>query len=124
MQAERALTLARDGLILDCEPSDNMKKTCKIALTLNKTTNKMSNTGTAFSATNWETETIAYLNLIDQLEPSRIKEIVVRAQPFMKRTGIRNMGHTSDAEGPAEVVDPRSRIRICSVIFSASQFSF
>ncbi|KAJ8589887.1 hypothetical protein M405DRAFT_191428 [Rhizopogon salebrosus TDB-379] len=24
--AERALILARDGLILDCEPSDNMKK--------------------------------------------------------------------------------------------------
>jgi len=122
LQAEHALVLARDGLILDYEPLDNVKKTHKIALTLNKATNKMSNTGTAFSAANWETETIAYLNLIDQLSPSRVEEIVVRAQPFMKR--IRNAGHNSDTEGPAGVVDPHSLIRICSIIFSVPQSLF
>jgi len=107
--------LVRDGLILDCEPSDNAKRTHKIALTLNQTTNKMSNTGTAFSAGNWETDTIAYLNRIEDLPSPRVKEIIVRAQPFMKRS--RRTGYTSDTEG-AEVVNPRSRIRICSVIFS------
>jgi hypothetical protein len=122
LQAERALILARDGLILDCEPLDNMKKTHKIALTLNNTTNKMSTTGTAFSAANWETDTVVYLNLIDRLPESRIKEIVVRTQPFMKR--IPNTGHTSDTDGPTEVVNPHSLIRICSIIFSVSQSLF
>ena len=122
MQAERALILARDGLILDCEPSDNMKKTHKIALTLNNTTNKMSTTGTAFSAANWETDTMVYLNLIYDLPEPRIKEIVARTQPFMKR--IRSKGHTSDTDGPTEVVNPRSLIRICSIIFSVSQSLF
>ncbi|KAJ8581531.1 hypothetical protein M405DRAFT_832305 [Rhizopogon salebrosus TDB-379] len=120
--AERALILARDGLILDCEPSDNMKKTHKIALTLNNATNRMSTTGTAFSASNWETDTMAYLNLIYDLPESRIKEIVVRTQPFMKR--IRNKGHTSDTDGPTEVVNPRSLIRTCNIIFSVSQSLF
>ncbi|KAG2118677.1 uncharacterized protein F5147DRAFT_647830 [Suillus discolor] len=56
--AERALILARDDLIVE-DASDHRKH--KIALTLNHSTNKMSNTGTAFSAGNWETDTLVYM---------------------------------------------------------------
>ncbi|KAG1903539.1 uncharacterized protein F5891DRAFT_977656 [Suillus fuscotomentosus] len=74
--AEHALILARDNLILLDNASDNGKKNYKIALTLNQTTNKMSNTGTAFSSGNWETDTIAYMEFIDGLSSVRISEIV------------------------------------------------
>ncbi|KAG2030992.1 hypothetical protein BDR03DRAFT_986719 [Suillus americanus] len=56
--AERALILAHDDLIVE-DTSDHRKH--KITLTLNHSTNKMSNTGTAFSAGNWETDTLAYM---------------------------------------------------------------
>ncbi|KAG1849081.1 hypothetical protein C8R48DRAFT_677136 [Suillus tomentosus] len=52
LQAERALILARDDLIVE-DTLDQGKH--KIMLTLNHTTNKMNNTGTAFSSGNWET---------------------------------------------------------------------
>ncbi|KAG1867190.1 hypothetical protein DFJ58DRAFT_723879 [Suillus subalutaceus] len=74
--AERTLILARDNLILLDDTSDNDKKLHKIALTLNQATNKMSNTGTAFSSGNWEMDTIAYMERIDELSLGRILEIV------------------------------------------------
>ncbi|KAG2050394.1 hypothetical protein BDR06DRAFT_1064878 [Suillus hirtellus] len=56
--AEHALILACDNLIVE-DTLDHRKH--KIALTLNHSTNKMSNTGTAFSVGNWETDTLAYM---------------------------------------------------------------
>ncbi|KAG2143882.1 hypothetical protein BD769DRAFT_1382947 [Suillus cothurnatus] len=58
--------LARDDLIIE-DTSDHGKH--KIVLTLNQATNKMSNTSTAFSAGNWETDTLAYME---------------QSQPYMK----------------------------------------
>ncbi|KAG1763020.1 hypothetical protein EDD22DRAFT_952612 [Suillus occidentalis] len=84
--AECALVLACDDLVQVDDASDNSKKHYKIALTLNQATNKMSNTGTAFSSGNWETDTIAYMELIAELPPVRISEIVTRAQAYMKCT--------------------------------------
>ncbi|KAG2147839.1 uncharacterized protein EDB93DRAFT_1103922 [Suillus bovinus] len=57
-EAERALILARNDLIVE-DALGHRKH--KIALTLNHSTNKMSNTGTAFSAGNWETDTLVYM---------------------------------------------------------------
>jgi hypothetical protein len=45
-------------------------------LTLNQATNKMSNTGTTFSAGNWETDTLAYMEQIEELPFDHMKEIV------------------------------------------------
>ncbi|KAG1846460.1 hypothetical protein F4604DRAFT_1688399 [Suillus subluteus] len=93
--AEHALCLVRDGLILDSDPADNCdKKPYKILLTLNEATNKMSNTGTAFSSGNWETDTIAYVQSIKDLPHSRIQEIVMRAEEFMKLS--HRKGRTSE----------------------------
>ncbi|KAG2050600.1 hypothetical protein BDR06DRAFT_1064338 [Suillus hirtellus] len=74
--AKHALILACDDLILLDNASDNGKKNYKIALTLNQTTNKMSNTGTTFSSGNWEMDTIAYMELIDGLSSVHISKIV------------------------------------------------
>ncbi|KAG2368005.1 hypothetical protein BDR07DRAFT_1478599 [Suillus spraguei] len=74
--AERALILAWDNFILLDDTSDNNKKQHKIALTLNQATNKISNTGTAFSLGNWEMDTIAYMERIDELSLGRILDIV------------------------------------------------
>ncbi|KAG2127267.1 uncharacterized protein EDB93DRAFT_1109339 [Suillus bovinus] len=71
--AECALILARNDLIVE-DASDHRKH--KIALTLNHSTNKMSNTGTAFSAGNWETDTLTYMEQIEELPFDCIKEIV------------------------------------------------
>ncbi|KAG2125991.1 hypothetical protein DEU56DRAFT_916271 [Suillus clintonianus] len=110
--AERALILARDDLILE-DTSGQGKH--KIALTLNQATNKMSHTGTAFSAGNWETDTIAYMELIEQLPFDRIQEIIARSQPYIKRTRRRGQdGDTGDGDSQLPI-NPRSRIRICSV---------
>ncbi|KAG2154320.1 uncharacterized protein EDB93DRAFT_1248520 [Suillus bovinus] len=76
--AEHALILARDDLIIE-NTSDHGKH--KIALTLNQATNKMSNTGTTFSAGNWETDTLAYMEWIKELPFNHVKEIVERSQP-------------------------------------------
>ncbi|KAG1875668.1 hypothetical protein F4604DRAFT_1924727 [Suillus subluteus] len=93
--AEHALCLVRDRLILDSDPADNCdKKPYKILLTLNEATNKMSNTGTAFSSGNWETDTIAYVQSIKDLPHSRIQEIVMRAEEFMKLS--HRKGRTSE----------------------------
>ncbi|KAG1846205.1 hypothetical protein DFJ58DRAFT_730591 [Suillus subalutaceus] len=81
--AKRALILARDDLIVE-DTSDHGKH--KIALTLNQSTNKMSNTGTAFSA-----------------------EIVERSQAYMKRARRKDESTILDGETP---VNPRTRIRI------------
>ncbi|KAG2055892.1 hypothetical protein BDR06DRAFT_970370 [Suillus hirtellus] len=74
--AKHALILACDNLILLDNTSDNGKKNYKIALMLNQTTNKMSNTGTTFLSGNWEMDTIAYMELIDGLSSVCISEIV------------------------------------------------
>ncbi|KAG2757555.1 hypothetical protein P692DRAFT_20711851 [Suillus brevipes Sb2] len=104
--AERALILARDDLIVE-DTSDHGKH--KIALTLNQSTNKMSNTGTAFSAGNWETDTLAYMERIEELPFDRIKEIVERSQAYMKRARRKDESTILDGETP---VNPRTRIRI------------
>ncbi|KAG1831539.1 hypothetical protein EV424DRAFT_1342905 [Suillus variegatus] len=56
--AECALILAHDNLIVE-DTLDQGKH--KVMLMLNHTTNKMSNTGTAFSSGNWKTDTITYM---------------------------------------------------------------
>ncbi|KAG2365853.1 hypothetical protein BDR07DRAFT_1480915 [Suillus spraguei] len=104
--AERALILARDDLIVE-DTSDHGKH--KIALTLNQSTNKMSNTGTAFSAGNWETDTLAYMERIEELPFDRIKEIVERSQAYMKRARRKDESTILDGETP---VNPHTRIRI------------
>ncbi|KAG2356142.1 hypothetical protein BDR07DRAFT_1492281 [Suillus spraguei] len=81
--AERALILARDDLIVE-DTLDHGKH--KIALTLNQSTNKMSNTGTAFSA-----------------------EIVERSQAYMKRARRKDESTILDGETP---VNPCTRICI------------
>ncbi|KAG2033524.1 hypothetical protein BDR03DRAFT_1014261 [Suillus americanus] len=72
-------------------------------------TNKMSNTGTAFSAGNWETDTLAYMERIEELPFDRIKEIVERSQAYMKRAHCKDESTILDGETP---VNPRTRIRI------------
>ncbi|KAG1737217.1 hypothetical protein EDB19DRAFT_1909911 [Suillus lakei] len=104
--AKRALILARDDLIVE-DTSDHGKH--KIALTLNQSTNKMSNTGTAFSAGNWETDTLAYMERIEELPFDRIKEIVERSQAYMKRARRKDESTILDGETP---VNPRTCIRI------------
>ncbi|KAG1836455.1 hypothetical protein DFJ58DRAFT_734982 [Suillus subalutaceus] len=104
--AERALILARDNLIVE-DTSDHGKH--KIVLTLNQSTNKMSNTGTAFSAGNWETDTLVYMERIEELPFDRIKEIVERSQAYMKRARHKDESTILDGETP---VNPRTRIRI------------
>ncbi|KAG1855608.1 hypothetical protein F4604DRAFT_1685705 [Suillus subluteus] len=81
----------------------------KIALTLNQSTNKMSNIGTAFSAGNWETDTLAYMERIEELPFDRIKEIVERSQEYMKHARRKDESSILDGETP---VNPRTRIHI------------
>ncbi|KAG1894964.1 uncharacterized protein F5891DRAFT_984657 [Suillus fuscotomentosus] len=76
-----ALILVHDNLIIE-DTSDHGKH--KIVLTLNQATNKMSNTGTTFSAGNWETDMLAYMEWIEELPFNRMKEIMERSQPYMK----------------------------------------
>ncbi|KAG1718708.1 hypothetical protein EDD22DRAFT_855316 [Suillus occidentalis] len=104
--AERALILARDDLIVE-DTSDHGKH--KITLTLNQSTNKMSNTGTAFSVGNWETDTLAYMERIEELPFECIKEIVERSQAYMKRARRKDESTILNGETP---VNPRTRIRI------------
>ncbi|KAG2032713.1 hypothetical protein BDR03DRAFT_1014962 [Suillus americanus] len=104
--AERALILARDDLIVE-DTSDHRKH--KIALTLNQSTNKMSNTGTAFSAGNWETDTLAYMERIEELPFDRIKEIVEQSQAYMKHAHRKDESTILDGETP---VNPRTHICI------------
>ncbi|KAG2032715.1 hypothetical protein BDR03DRAFT_1014964 [Suillus americanus] len=104
--AERALILACDDLIVE-DTSDHGKH--KIALTLNQSTNKMSNAGTTFSAGNWETDTLAYMERIEELPFDRIKEIVERSQAYMKCAHRKDESTILDGETP---VNPRTRIRI------------
>ncbi|KAG0704887.1 hypothetical protein DFH29DRAFT_873367 [Suillus ampliporus] len=66
-------------------PISNSKKNHKIKLTFNESTNRMSHTGTAFSAANWEMDTMAYMETMLELPQERVKEIITRATPFMKR---------------------------------------
>ncbi|KAG2034053.1 hypothetical protein BDR03DRAFT_823753, partial [Suillus americanus] len=82
--AERALVLVKDRLLIDSNPADNGGKSHKIIQTLNKVTNKMSNTGTAFSSGNWETDTLAYMDSIKTLPHERIQEILERSENYMK----------------------------------------
>jgi len=44
----------------------------------------MSNTSTAFSAYNWETDTLAYMEQIEELSFDHVKEIMEQSQPYMK----------------------------------------
>ncbi|KAG2116275.1 hypothetical protein DEU56DRAFT_172235 [Suillus clintonianus] len=108
--AERALTLVRDGLVIENVTSDD-KKTYKIMLTLNEATNKMSTTGTAFSCGNWETDTLAYMDSVKALPHSRIQEILTRGEVFMKSTRRkgRDGSGTSGSTAPA---NKRARLRI------------
>ncbi|KAG1757511.1 hypothetical protein EDB19DRAFT_1901032 [Suillus lakei] len=78
--AERALILARDDLI-----------------------------ALLFSAGNWETDTLAYMERIEELPFDRIKEIVERSQAYMKRARRKDESTILDGETP---VNPRTRIRI------------
>ncbi|KAG2029469.1 hypothetical protein BDR03DRAFT_1018345 [Suillus americanus] len=104
--AERALILARNDLIVE-DTLDHGKH--KIALTLNQSTNKMSNTGTAFSAGNWETDTLTYMERIEELPFDCIKEIVERSQAYMKRARRKDESTILDGETP---INPRTCIRI------------
>lgn len=100
---------------------DNDKKQHKIALMLNQATNKMSNTGTAFSLGNWETDTIAYMEWIDELSLGRILDIVGQSQPFVKHIHCRGQDDSADGDTQAPM-NPRSHIRICNVFLSLSTF--
>ncbi|KAG2151130.1 uncharacterized protein EDB93DRAFT_1249620 [Suillus bovinus] len=73
---ERALSLVYNNYLVPCDPSDSNKKNHKIELTFNESTNRMSHTGTAFSAANWETEMKAYMDMIMELPESQVKEII------------------------------------------------
>ncbi|KAG1869613.1 hypothetical protein F4604DRAFT_1927007 [Suillus subluteus] len=111
--AKRALILARDDLIVE-DTSDHRKH--KIALTLNHSTNKMSNTGTAFSAGNWETDTLVYMEQIEELPFDCIKEIVEQAQLYMKHVCHKGQDEESsilDSQSqPPVPVNPRMCICI------------
>ncbi|KAG1766609.1 hypothetical protein EV702DRAFT_980744 [Suillus placidus] len=119
LQAERALILARDNLIVEDNSGQGKHK---IMLTLNHATNKMTNTGTAFSSANWETDTIAYMQRIEELPFDRLKEIVQRSQRYMKCSRHKGLDELEDDDGSQVPVNPRSRIRICSVYFFISIF--
>ncbi|KAG2132993.1 hypothetical protein DEU56DRAFT_739145 [Suillus clintonianus] len=120
LQVERALILARDDLI-EKDTSDNGRH--KVMLTLNPATNKMSHTGTAFSSGNWETDTIAYMERIEELPFDRVREIVERSQPYMKRARRRGQDEDTTLGGESRIpVNPRSRIRICSICFFILHF--
>ncbi|KAG2037135.1 hypothetical protein BDR03DRAFT_1011054 [Suillus americanus] len=104
--AKHALILAHDDLIVE-DTSDHRKH--KIALTHNQSTNKMSNTGTAFSAGNWETDTLTYMEQIEELPFDCIKEIVERSQAYMKHARRKDESTILDGETP---INPRTCIRI------------
>ncbi|KAG2114748.1 uncharacterized protein F5147DRAFT_677789 [Suillus discolor] len=115
--AERAFILARDDLIVE-DNSEHGKH--RLALTLNQATNKMSNTGTAFSAGNWETDTLAYMERIEELPFDRVKEIVERSQLYMKCSRHKDQDEDTIPDDESQVpVNPRSRIHIC-IFFSLS----
>jgi hypothetical protein len=112
--------LVRDGLLLDDDSGgDGSKKSHKIVPTLNEATNKMSNTGTQFSSGNWETDTLAYMTSVEDLPYSRIQEIILCAEPFMKRPRrrVRASSDVSAGDATTAPANPRSRIRICTVNF-------
>ncbi|KAG2366571.1 hypothetical protein BDR07DRAFT_1480032 [Suillus spraguei] len=70
--AEHALVLVKGHLLIDSDSSDNGSKAHKILQTLNEAMNKMSHTGTAFSSGNWEIDTKAYMESINELLYSHI----------------------------------------------------
>ncbi|KAG2112216.1 uncharacterized protein F5147DRAFT_650870 [Suillus discolor] len=84
--AEHALVLVQNCLLVNTDPSDDGGKTHKIIQTLNKATNKMSHTGTAFLSGNWETDTMAYMESIKDLPHKHIQEILTQAEGYMKHT--------------------------------------
>ncbi|KAG0693043.1 hypothetical protein DFH29DRAFT_881776 [Suillus ampliporus] len=85
--AEHALILAHNDLIVE-DTSDHGKH--KIMLTLNHATNKMNNTGTAFSA-----------------------EIVERAQPYMKRA------HHKGQDEESSILDSQKRLELVDILIFA-----
>ncbi|KAG2739995.1 hypothetical protein P692DRAFT_20754477 [Suillus brevipes Sb2] len=122
--AERALVLVKDRLLIDSNPADNGGKSHKIVQTLNEVTNKMSNTGTAFSSGNWETDTLAYMDSIKTLPHERIQEILERSENYMKSPRFNHRSSTDDVS--TAPVNKRSRLRICNVylfpLFSTANF--
>lgn len=117
--AERALSLVSNNYLVPCEPSDS-KKNHDIELTFNESTNRMSHTGTAFSAANWETDTKAYMETIMELPERRVKEIIIRATPFMKRARCSDTSTEFFEPGVSAPppVNPRSHICIWDSMFS------
>lgn len=77
----------------------------------------MSNTGTQFSSGNWEADTMAYMKSVEELPYSRVQEIILRAEPFMRRPRhkVRTSSEASGSDAPIAPANPRSRIRICTV---------
>ncbi|OJA07945.1 hypothetical protein AZE42_11019, partial [Rhizopogon vesiculosus] len=111
--AERALTLVRDGLLITNDAEDS-KKSHKIVPTHNEATNRMSNTGTQFSSGNWEADTMAYMKSVEELPYSRIQEIILHAEPFMRRPHhkVHTSSEASGSDAPIAPANPHSRIRI------------
>ncbi|KAG1876887.1 hypothetical protein C8R48DRAFT_668916 [Suillus tomentosus] len=93
--AEHALILVKDWLLIDSDPADNGGKTHKIVQTLNKVTNKMSHTGTAFSSGNWEMDTMAYMDSIKALPHECIQDILEQLENYMKHP---HFNHRSSAD--------------------------
>ncbi|KAG2037357.1 hypothetical protein BDR03DRAFT_1010822 [Suillus americanus] len=110
--AECALILVKDRLLIDSNPADNGGKSHKIVQTLNEVTNKMSNTGTAFSSGNWETDTLAYMDSIKTLPHERIQEILERSENYMKSPRFNHRSSTDDVS--TAPVNKCSRLRICN----------
>lgn len=109
-----------NNFLVPCDSSDSNKKNHKVELTFNESTNRMSHTGTAFSTANWETDTKAYMETMMELSEKRVKEIVVRATPFMKCV-VRRGGVSTEFSEPGVSTlppNPRSHLRICMFIFS------
>ncbi|KAG1775469.1 hypothetical protein EV702DRAFT_1046820 [Suillus placidus] len=99
--AEHALILACNNLIVE----DNLDQgKHKFMLMLNHATNKMTNTGTAFSSANWETDTIAYMQQIEELPFNRLKEIIQRSQRYMKHSPHKGLDELEDDDGSQNFV--------------------
>ncbi|KAG1721161.1 hypothetical protein EDD22DRAFT_962603 [Suillus occidentalis] len=110
--AECALVLVKDQLLIDSNPADNGGKSHKIVQTLNEVTNKMSNTGTAFSSGNWETDTLAYMDSIKTLPHECIQEILKRSENYMKNPHFNHRSSTDDSSNAP--VNKRSCLHICN----------
>lgn len=73
----------------------------------------MSNTGTAFSAANWEVDTLAYTKRIGELSLTRMQEIVARAEPFVKRAHRRLISLSGgDIDEGGSVIPDNQRLHI------------